>query len=476
MCGLVGMLGNINEPEKRMFRDLLMIDQIRGQDSTGIIAIPLGANNKYGDDNGVIVDKCVGGAMELWEYDSSNLYDFRGKILPAVKALIGHNRAATYGAVNIDNAHPFQFGDIYGAHNGSLTDWYGLDGFTSLEVDSQAVFNTINLRGIDHTWKNFSGAAALTWWDASDETVNIAKNSERPLHIAYSKDRKTLFWASEAGMITLAASRNKVELLRGDNGAISFTSPKLDHVYKIRPSGVGFSLLEERELEKKVYPTNVGYFRGIGGSTTTTKTPTFQPVMGWKKFSHKTAFPRNEITISNLRRISIPNKKGNVEDLFRLDLLRKAGERVGYLDILPRNQKEFDKLRAAQTAQNLGGNITVKINNNPRRHNTDVNGFPRYLCSFSAAKISVGAPKQEKSSEVPRLYTDFDGATVTELTAKHRLKEAGDCCSYCGTVVGVEDINGGQWLGKNEFLCPSCVKEYNIHEIFGGTVHGSQRT
>jgi predicted glutamine amidotransferase len=61
------------------------------------------------------------------------------------RAFIGHNRLATRGVVNPFNAHPFQFGHITGAHNGTLETsckWklrrLGIG--EKFDVDSQALF------------------------------------------------------------------------------------------------------------------------------------------------------------------------------------------------------------------------------------------------------------------------------------------------------------------------------------------------
>ena len=39
MCGLTGVAGKIGKSEEDIFRDLLVVDALRGTDSTGIAAI-----------------------------------------------------------------------------------------------------------------------------------------------------------------------------------------------------------------------------------------------------------------------------------------------------------------------------------------------------------------------------------------------------------------------------------------------------
>src|SRR3546814_8848521 len=67
-------------------------------------------------------------------------------------AFVGHNRFATKGKVNDLNAHPFHYGNIVGAHNGTLekSSWDALDKKLGedTDVDSQAIITSIATFGI----------------------------------------------------------------------------------------------------------------------------------------------------------------------------------------------------------------------------------------------------------------------------------------------------------------------------------------
>lgn len=249
MCGLVGVAGDIRQAEKKMFRDMLIFDQVRGFDSTGIASVALGTRPE-----GPSVYKEVGPAQNIWDFDGTKSFDHRGVLSGSSKVLIGHNRAATIGKVTADNAHPFKFGNITGAHNGSLTLWDDLLDAHKFTVDSKAIFNDIDGNGIDHTWKNFRGAAALSYWNEKEQTLNLIRNSQRPLYTIRSRDEKTLFWASEWEMIWLAARRNGVKLFleEGKTNEIFHQLPEeVLHTYK--PTSLDIPLEETRKLEKKSY-------------------------------------------------------------------------------------------------------------------------------------------------------------------------------------------------------------------------------
>ena len=104
---------------------------------------------------------------------------------------IAHNRLSSRGTVTKENSHPFQFGNIVGTHNGTITNYLELGDF---EVDSQVLFNLLN-----ETHNNFrevlakvSGAVAAVWTDG--EKLYFVRHFN-PLHIALMKDG--LYWASD---------------------------------------------------------------------------------------------------------------------------------------------------------------------------------------------------------------------------------------------------------------------------------------
>lgn len=201
MCGLVGGVGNLSVLRHReMIREMLIYDVVRGHHSTGVAFVK--------NDMSHHVVKKMGNPFELLDSKEFDNQFTSGQNW----AMIGHNRWATKGKVNKANAHPFQFDNVVGAHNGTLRDLTTLMDYRRFEVDSEALMWNIENEGIVDTLPKIRGAFAITVYDQSEETLFIARNSERPMHYCYTEDGKTMFWASEPWMLMVAADRNSIKI------------------------------------------------------------------------------------------------------------------------------------------------------------------------------------------------------------------------------------------------------------------------
>lgn len=190
MCGLLAFLGPPSQNMLDMFEVMFTVDIVRGRDSCGVAAIT---------PNEVKLVKSVMYPLELMrtlryqEHIINNIND--------TYCYIGHNRAATKGDITRANAHPFIYGHIIGAHNGTL--WKNLepeDG-KKFDTDSQSIFYSIAKHGIEWTWKNLDGAAALVWYDRKEETLNFITNGKRPLFFLSNKQKSMLMVSSEKEFI-----------------------------------------------------------------------------------------------------------------------------------------------------------------------------------------------------------------------------------------------------------------------------------
>lgn len=202
------MAGDLSGNKKRVFEELLQVDVVRGPHSTGV-----GVARRYKDE--LIVTKSVGPPADLM-----SLKDYQDMMKDTAKVYMGHNRYATVGKITDDNAHPFVFPNVIGAHNGTIdpkcrgrlheADLFG--------TDSEAIISHINEFGAAETFKlihnsSYSNNAwALTWFNAVDNTINIARNGKRPLYYVYSEDQCTMFWASESPMLRWVLGRNHVKI------------------------------------------------------------------------------------------------------------------------------------------------------------------------------------------------------------------------------------------------------------------------
>lgn len=198
MCGVIGCAGPINGKHEKAIHTLLILDTLRGEDSTGLAQV-----GKFNDQ--VTVAKAVGGATELFQ-----TREFKGIMSSTSKVLIGHNRYATQGKVNKQNAHPYEFDSLVGAHNGTLRSKYLLLDHMKFDVDSENLYWHIDQKGIKDALGQMEGAWALTWWDKYEDEMRFLRNKERPLYLTTTKEG-VLFWASESWMLNVALSRNDVE-------------------------------------------------------------------------------------------------------------------------------------------------------------------------------------------------------------------------------------------------------------------------
>lgn len=199
LCGIVGAAGLLTKAREDAFKTMLRLDTLRGPHSTGVLAV-----NSTGQTE---VQKCLG---TPWDFFDSKKCEaiFR----PFSNVLVGHNRYATQGKINKENAHPFEFPNYIGVHNGTLRGQHRLPDHRNFEVDSENIYHSMQEEGEIETLENLDGAYALVWWNKEDRMLRIARNNERPMYYAYSDDNKAVFFASEAWMITVACGRNNVKI------------------------------------------------------------------------------------------------------------------------------------------------------------------------------------------------------------------------------------------------------------------------
>jgi hypothetical protein len=199
------MAGDLNVQHEKVLRTMLVLDSLRGEDSTGVATIGkfIGAD--------VRIAKQVGDPFQLFDHKS---YDAAFKSTSRV--MIGHNRYATVGGVSRQTAHPFENDLLVGAHNGTLKNKWVLDKHQNFKVDSENLYHHISKFGLADALRIIDGAWALTWWDKEEETLNLLRNKERPLFWCVSRDAKdqedgkVFFWASEAWMLNVALNRHGI--------------------------------------------------------------------------------------------------------------------------------------------------------------------------------------------------------------------------------------------------------------------------
>lgn len=220
MCGIVGVAGTLEFKDEKLIKNLLLVDYLRGPDSTGLAAVK--------NDGSVKMAKAAVNPLDL--FDMQRFKDCMSGFNTA--AYIGHNRAATRGVVNNVNAHPYHIGKIVGVHNGTLD----LTSYAELErelgekypTDSMAIIAAIDRFGIEKTVKMLQGAWSLVWFNLEEGTINFLRNKERPMWLAYTEDFKKLLWASEYPMIDFCAETGGYSLYTQPDKGYKFWATDID--------------------------------------------------------------------------------------------------------------------------------------------------------------------------------------------------------------------------------------------------------
>lgn len=199
MCGLFGAASTIlTHNERGNVRDLGILNQFRGVDSTGIV---YAAGSKKSNKKSYYLQKQA--------TDSTGFFlnpKITGPLMSQdkVQAIIGHCRAATCGEITDENAHPYEVGSIIGAHNGTIAS-LGKDGKT----DSYGLFEMIDEFGLTQTLQaHYNDAYALSFFNRETNQLNLIRNDKRPLWIAETAG--TVYWSSEKEALTFIASRNNL--------------------------------------------------------------------------------------------------------------------------------------------------------------------------------------------------------------------------------------------------------------------------
>lgn len=194
MCGIFMTVSK--SVDEDFMSDMFVMDALRGKDSCGLISITNNEADTF--------------KRAVSAVDFIDMKSYTTNFWANTKAAVGHNRAATKGAVNSLNAHPFTCGNITGVHNGTLRGQWRLDDNQDFEVDSENIFHDINKNGIEDTWSRIDGAAALMYWNDEDKTLNVIRNEERPLFMTKSIT-DNFFLASEKFMLLAAMARQGIK-------------------------------------------------------------------------------------------------------------------------------------------------------------------------------------------------------------------------------------------------------------------------
>lgn len=197
MCGIVGMVSKLQygfiHNDSNIFSQMLVADSVRGTDGTGVFGT-------YG--TGSIGWLKVG--AHPYALLSSKKYDsWTTAMTRKFDMVVGHNRKATAGSRNNENAHPFIHDHIILVHNGTVNNHQKM---ADTEVDSHAIAHSIVEKGHEETIASLQGAFALVWFDMKSRMLHMVRNDQRPLFTLETDTQFVL--ASEGEMLRWIGERN----------------------------------------------------------------------------------------------------------------------------------------------------------------------------------------------------------------------------------------------------------------------------
>lgn len=438
MCGLTGVAGDIQKEDRVFFKNLLAVSTLRGLDSTGIAAI-----NEKGQVD--ILKKAIPA------YDLLNERKFDQIVQWDSQVLIGHTRAATVGRVNAATAHPFDTGRLVGAHNGTLTGWHSLPNSKDYDVDSECMLNSICQIGWDETLGKIGGAYAITVYNSEDHSLEMIRNDERPLYVAYKENGSVMYWASESWMLKALSERCGVKLGKRifqpkENVLLTWKLPDKKFTLKF-PDAV------TRRIdipEKKVY-TPVTYQDRRSGTGVDGK-----------------AQKRGNVVV-------IQDKRFNPQHSINAGLLGK------WLDFVP-----LEKIISPQGLMYLEGVTAVAPYTNVRVY-VHPHEVQKYLnleehvsgqvCAYYAGYSRKGVKEEpyyvmnpNTLKIVPRIVNTLTNGPSGSLVSLWRFKElTKDGCGNCSQELSPDDEI--EWFGDSP-VCENCV---DIVTKLHGTPKGAPR-
>lgn len=436
------MAGNLTGNTDKALKQLLIVDSLRGLDSTGIAAV----NRHNGD---VAVVKQVGHPFELFEMKS-----FDKALQRQNMVIIGHNRFSTVGNSTRANAHPFDFPGLVGAHNGTLNNKFAFEEGHSFNVDSQALYNHIDKHGIKAAIKIAKGAWALVWWDKIEKRINFLRNDERSLYLCESKDGKQIFWASEGWMLSAVLGRNEIQhttpwLLEANQHYWVELNEKAEFVTE------GFEEVKSNDVPFQ-----------HGTPITQHGTRTFQPQQqkleapkSFQKVEAKTekgASKQGNVAYLNTSKISYAGSKGR-----ELSVLSERTDHNGatYLSCTDVEEMTKEPIRLYFHTKSgdrsmIGKRIIADIS--PHAFHNPTHGL-YFKVEYSSVRLKTPEVKKEEAEQtevVPMTIRGHDGKEIDET---HWYCRYTGMCAMCNS--DILPLGEYRYTTGGDIICPDCEKD-----------------
>ena len=436
MCGIVGMAGDLRLKDNKVFKHLLIFDQVRGDHSTGIFHRNTGNETK--------TLKELGAPNFLWEYDETKSFNSSGCLIGIQNLLLGHNRHATMGAKSADNAHPFTFDHITGVHNGTLKFWENLHGAKDLDIDSKAVYSHIAHSGAKDLWSKLDGAASLVWWDDEEKTLQFLRNKERPMFIVRHKTRNAIMWASESWMLKLAGKRNGFEF---DDEAIFQTSTNKLYTYKV--TNAVCEQVSTEELAPFVPPVVKSYFGFAPRASNNRKKGVLNPLL--RLFSLGTVKAGKE---SVGREFILTSAVTNTNGGYKM-VGHTLDDETQKVEVVPLNRADFNSLFLC---------IEEEVYTNSSR----------FRVRKSNGNLVISSDNIGHSRKYGTVNDNFEDSVISFYEEK--LKRVGYQCTCCGNPMDLYDAKDAEWVTEDCVVCKDCKNDPAISPYIKGVIANRHHT
>lgn len=164
-------------------------------------------------------------------------------------SIICHTRKATVGKISVENSHPWRFGHIVGAHNGSVNNHLEIKNKTGvdLEVDSMYIFDSFQ-RG--KGFEGIRGYGAVEWINES-ENPNAIKllRASGGASLSVLVNAHGVVWSSDKDHLKLALAVSGI----GDGDKV--LEPESQIVYRVE-GGKLFKTTTKMGFEEYQYSSN----------------------------------------------------------------------------------------------------------------------------------------------------------------------------------------------------------------------------
>lgn len=251
MCGIAAVFnGESTEMVKlpALIHDLLIMTQLRGMDSTGIVNL----SSKYE----LNLYKKTVNANDFMEMRQARTLVDQSK---SGFGTIIHCRKATIGGKTQEAAHPFVVQNEDGkdalamVHNGTLSN-HTLREHVS---DSHWLSDQL-MQKREKALEDLRGAASLIWTNTKTFEHCFYTNGERPLFYGFLKGKNAMIIGSEAELMYAALKRNDIDLEKDTfYKAVPYTLYKSTHK--------NCTQLETEEIKKPYFPP-MGRGNPLGGN------------------------------------------------------------------------------------------------------------------------------------------------------------------------------------------------------------------